>query len=315
MLLLVHGIALGHDYADTFLRISPDAISRSTGGANAAYSVGAADIFSNPALLGRHTLNELQLSSIVHSDFVQYTNGAFAMPLSRDDHIGIGLLWNNIPDAQELDQTGVAEGVFDNSQLAVIAGYSRVLASLSIGAHVKYLRFGFSAGEVDNTANAMSFDLGLHYQLREKLKFGIVYKKGFDVNWNKDRRDSVPRYIGLGMSWEPILFAKDFLRVLVALDQMEGEPVQMNLGLMVALSTRTAGFKGISIRAGYGKFDLGSRKETGAFEKLTEWERDFTVGAGLNLGPAQGWGLGLDYCFQIEESLDNQHIITTRISF
>lgn len=314
-LLCLQAGVFGKDYASTFLRLSPDAISRSIGGPNQANSVGADDIFINPALLSKHAGRELQFSSIIHSDFFQYVNGAFSLPITRADHVGFGLLWANVPDIQEFEIDGLNTGDYDNYQFAILVGYSRSLSLFSIGANIKYLQLGFSNSEPENIANAVGFDIGVHYIIRKTLKFGFIFQNVFDIEWESKDRRSIPRRIGLAAAWAPTLFAKDFLQILSGLMQLEAEPLQLNIGMIVTLFQNKTGLHDLNVRFGYGNYELTSPSQTSDFENLTEWERNFRVGVGLHMGFSKNLDLGLDYCFQIEKDLDNQHIITTSLSF
>jgi len=314
-LLAPHAGAFGKDYATTFLRLSPDAVSRSIGGPNQAYSVGAADIFINPALLSKHAGRELQFSSIIHSDFFQYINGAFSLPITRTDHIGVGLLWANVPDVQEFGVNGLNASEYDSYQFAVLVGYSRNLSPFSIGANVKYLRLGFNNSEPGNNANAAGFDIGLHYTLKNTLKFGFIFQNTFEIQWENQVHSTIPWRMGLAVAWAPALFTKDFLQILSGLVQLEEEPLKLNIGLIVTLFQNKTLLHDLNVRLGYGNFELISQKQTSDFEDLTEWERNFRVGAGLHIGISKSFDLGVDYCFQIERELDNQHIITTSLSF
>ena len=314
-LVVLYNIVLAKDFADTFLRLSPDAVSRSIGGPNQAYSVGAADIFINPALLSEHAGRELQFSSIVHSDFFQYVNGAFSMPITGKDHIGVGLLWANIPDARDFGIDGFNAGEFDNYQFAAIVGYARDLSPFSIGVNIKYLRVGFNSSETDNNGGALGFDAGLHYTLKKVFKFGFIYQSSFDIKWNNEARSAIPQRMAFGADWAPFLFSKNFIHLLAGLEQLEAEPLQMNVGMIFTFFQSRTGLHDLNVRLGYGNYELTSQNRTGGFENLTEWERNFRVGLGLHMAFSKSFDLGLDYCFQIEKDLDNQHIITTSLSF
>ena len=315
VLTVFNNITQAKDFADTFLRLSPDAISRSIGGPNQAYSVGAADIFINPALLTKHAGRAMQFSNIVQSDFLQYINGAFAMPVTGKDHIGIGLLWANIPDIQDFGVDGFNAGEFDNYQFVAIAGYARNLSPFSIGANIKYLQLGFNSSETDNVGGALAFDAGLHYTLKKVFKFGFVFQNAIDIKWNNEGRSVIPRRMAFGAAWAPSLFSKNFIHVLTSLEQLESEPLQMNVGMILTFFQSKTGLHDLNLRLGYGNYELASQNQLSDFENLTEWERNFRVGLGMHMGFSRSFDLGVDYCFQIEKDLDNQHIITTSFSF
>ena len=124
-LLVIDKNGLGKDHVTTFSSVSPNAISRSIGGPNPAYSVGASNIFINPALLGKLPEKQFQISNVVHSGFLQYIIGALSIPVSGDDDIGLGMFWASLPDAQEFNQGGFLGGTSDNYRLGVMFGYSR----------------------------------------------------------------------------------------------------------------------------------------------------------------------------------------------
>ncbi|MHA2284191.1 MAG: hypothetical protein ACXAC5_25410, partial [Promethearchaeota archaeon] len=57
--LSIVNITHGDVFTESFFRLPPDAVSRSVGGSNSAFSIGAVDLFINPALLSQHTKREL----------------------------------------------------------------------------------------------------------------------------------------------------------------------------------------------------------------------------------------------------------------
>ena len=118
------------------------------------------------------------------------------------------------------------------------------------------------------------------------------------------------------MAWTPTFFSKDFLKILSGIEQFETEQLQLNLGMVMTLfQNKSTGLHDLNIRLGYGNYDLTASKKNNEFDQLTEWERDFRVGAGLHLGIDKKFDLGIDYCFQIDKDLDNQHIVTTSLRF
>jgi long-subunit fatty acid transport protein len=243
-------IAFAEDYATTFLRVSPDAISRSIGGPNQAYLVGAADIFINPALMSQHNQKRLQFSSIIESDLLQYVNSTFSMPLYKVDHIGVGILWMNIPDIQEIYDNHLYAGEFDSYQFVIAVGYSRNISQFSVGSTIKYLRIGFSSKEINNPSNSLGVDFGLHYTFKKMFRFGFIYQNFFEINRKNTNSDLSPRKIGVGVSLEPPFVSKDFLKVLLSLYQIEDEPVQMNIVLILTPITNKVGLNSFSVRAG-----------------------------------------------------------------
>lgn len=310
----LYSILWGEDFAKSFLRIPPDAVSRAIGGFNQAYSIGAVDLFINPALLSQHTQRELQFSNIIDLLSNQYASLAFSMPLGEGDHIGVGLVGRLNPNPQENGTNGVNIRNYDHYQFAMVVGYSRNLFPFSIGTNIKYFQMGYDGGELYNTASAFGLDLGAHY-LNEAFRVGFIYQTPFEIQWNDNKREPMPGRMGLGLAWTPSYVSENFLRILLSADRFANEPFQMNFGIILTPVLNKLGLKNFSLRSGVGNFDLDSHSQTSVLDNLIDSAPILTIGAGLGIDTGADWGINLDYCFQVKEYITNQHIITTRISF
>jgi len=313
--LSLHAGAFGKDYATTFLRLSPDAISRSIGGPNPAYSSGAVDLFINPALLSQHPRKELQFSNMIDLLSNRYISMAYSAPVNGKDYISIGLLGLDTSPVQEFTPKNVRIRETQRYQFGLIAAFARSFFPFSLGISMKYYRIGADRDERLASASAWGVDLGFSYVATKVLGFGFIYQSPFFLRWREGVRDKAPGKIGMGLAWTPDFIFENFLQILLSADRYQGESFQVNAGVAITPVTDRLGLKNFSLRAGLGNFDLNTRSNNSIAGYLTDVAPTFTIGAGLGIGTDLNWGISLDYCFQIEEYITNRHIITTRLRF
>lgn len=89
-------IAAGEVHSEAFLRVPPDAVSRSIAGASLAYPIGAVDLFVNPALLSQHRRQELQFSNMIDLLSTRYLSSAYSVAIGERHAIGVGLAGLNV---------------------------------------------------------------------------------------------------------------------------------------------------------------------------------------------------------------------------
>lgn len=308
-------IVLANIYTESFLRLSPDAVSRSLGGPNPAYSIGAVDLFINPALLSQHSLKELQFSNTIDLLSNRYMSIAYSTPVKGRDNIGIGLLGLDTSPVQESIPGNVRIRKTQHYQFGLIVAYARSLFPFSLGASIKYFRIGAERDERLETASALGVELGFRYAATETLSFGLIYQSPFYLGWEEGVREKAPGKIGMGLAWTPDFISENFFQILLSTDRYQDEPFQVNAGVAITPVTKRLGLKNFSLRAGMGNFDLDTRSDNSIANYLTDSAPTFTIGAGLGIDTGLNRGISLDYCFQIEEYITNRHIITTRLRF
>jgi hypothetical protein len=315
LLFSIGDIVIADVYDKTFFRIAPDAVSRSIGGPNQAYSIGAVDLFINPALLSQHSRRELQFSNMIDLLSNRYMSVAYSTHINHRDRIGIGLIGldNSTPGDSKNKNVPIKES--QQYQYGLIIGYSRNLFPFSLGVSIKYFRMRDDLGERWETASALGVDLGFRYILNPALSVGFIYQSPFYLQWENDIHEKVSGKIGMGIAWTPAIVSENFLQILLSADRFENESLQANVGVVITPVTDKLGLKNFSLRAGMGNFDLKSRGGSAIPDYLRDSASTFTVGAGLGIDTGGSWGLDLDYCFQIVEYITSKHIITTRISF
>ncbi len=309
-------IAFGEDFAKSFLRVPPDAVSRSIGGFNQAYSIGAVDLFINPALLSQHTRKELQFSNIIDLKSNQYASFALSLPVGNNNNIGVGLVGRLNPTPEDQNGSEIVKiRNYNDYQFAIVLGYSRTLYPFSIGANLKYYRMGYDAGKFYNTSRATGIGLGFYYTLNKALRIGFIFQNSFKLNWENDYSESNPGRVGLGVVWNPTYVSENFIKFLFSIDRFENEPVQMNIGIVLSPLLDRFGVKDFSIRAGMGNFNPENQNRPTVYDKIIDTAPIISIGAGVGISTASNLGISLDYCFQIKEYISNQHIITTRLRF
>lgn len=308
-------ILIAEIYSEPFLRLPSDAVSRSVGGPNPAYPIGAVDLLINPALLSQHTQKELQFSNMIDLLSKQYLSIAYSTSINNRDYIGIGLtaLDNSPVQAPTIRNAQIRET--QRYQFGLIVAYARRFFPFSLGISMKYYRIGVDRDERLETASALGVDLGFSYPVNKALSFGFIYQSPFFLRWKEGVREKAPGKIGIGLAWTPSFISENFFQILLGADRYQGEPFQVNAGVAITPVTDRLGLKNFSLRAGLGNFDLDTRSNNSIADYLSDSAPTFTIGAGLGINTGLNWGVSLDYCFQIEEYITNRHIITTRLRF
>lgn len=308
-------IAAGEVHSEAFLRVPPDAVSRSIAGANLAYSIGAVDLFVNPALLSQHRGRDLQFSNMIDLLSTRYLSSAYSVAIGERNAIGIGLAGlNDVPVGRDSNKR-VKKKKSDDYQFGIFLAYARSIPPFSIGATMKYFRLRHLRDQTPINAAASGFNLGFYYIASRTLSLGFIYQSPVYIKWENGESRLAPGSMGAGVAWAPGVVSEDFFLFLFSLDRYENEPVQMNAGVVITPVTNQLNLKNFSLRAGLGNFDPGAQTENNISDYLRDSAPTFSIGAGLGMNMGTNWEIDLDYCFQIIEFITNQHIITTRIRF
>ncbi len=298
-----------------FLQIQPDATSQALGSANQAYSVGAADVFINPALLSQHQHLSLQFTNIADWDLYYYLSTALVYPLNLNNALGIGLVGMSVPGIQGFDEYGNELEEISNYQLAVYLSYARKFYPFALGLTVKYVQMGFSGSNFENLGKGAGFEIGMHYIINQSFSLGFTYRNDFDMYWRHGYTDHSPRSLSMGISFVPRWVRPGFMKLLVGFDQMNDYPLRLNSGLELQLVERPSGLTSFAIRGGVGNFNLETRDLRIDPEMLVNSEQLFTAGAGFTLGSETGLRVTVNYAFKYMKILDHQHVITTQFNF
>ncbi len=308
-------LSFGDDFTKTFLRVPLDAVSRSIGGSNQAYPIGAIDLFINPALLGQHQQNQLQFSNIINLLSTEYGSVAFSAPVGKKDHIGVGFIGRLNSIASESQTATVKLKEYGHYQFVGVAGYSHSFDPFVIGVNLKYFQMGYDGGQYYMTGNGVSVNAGLFYSLNQFVQIGFTMESPFKIYWNDDYRESAPGRIGLGVAWSPAPKSNDFIRFLLSVERFANEPIQTNLGIVLKPLINNLGLRDFRMRAGLGNITSDLQQPRDILDLATDSAPAVTVGMGIGFNAGATWQVKIDYCFQIIEFVSNQHIVTTRISF
>lgn len=299
----------------THLPISTDAVSHATGGANPAFSVGSADLFINPALLGLHDRRELQFSNSVDLVSHRFISLAYAFPLSPGDHLAIGL--------QGLTRPG--HGIYrsqenriinlDDYRLVALVGYSRNLSRLSLGASLQYGREEIYRRSRYFISNWIKMNLGLWYRMKSSFRIGITWYNVGHLDGGKASLRSSAANIRVGLYYAFPSEKSERVELLFSLNGDDRDVVRANAGLVVTPLTNPMGFPTFKIRAGLGNVRFGNRQPPSDWESFLLDRPTLSLGAGIGINLSDDWQLEIDYCFQVIEYVSDQHSISTRLTF
>lgn len=270
-----------------FLTISPDARSGAMGDAGVAISPDANSIFWNPAKLGfledkkdyGFSLSYTPwLRKLVNDMSLSYLTGY--KKISKQEVIGIHLLYFDLGSIQFTDQNGQPIRDFNPQEYSVGATYSRKLSDhLGLALSLKYIHSNLSgnlvldnSGTATKAANAGAGDIGIYYQTKftpknsikpYDLAFGATISNiGNKVSYtNNDQRNFIPTNLRMGSAltvpldeFNKITFTVDLNKLLVptpplrdsagtVIDGKEDRTKSLPAGILGSFSDAPNGFR------------------------------------------------------------------------
>jgi hypothetical protein len=283
-----------------------------------AYSGLADDInalFWNPAGLNHLTDKQAAFTTANILGVVRYNILSYAMPLKFGEAQqggGIAL---------------ISSGDDALREFTLLAGYSRRVAGLDLGLNLKYRYASFGKNSLDRSetevfsdaefldarmnqvhgsANGFGMDLGVLYQLNEKIRCGLMVRDLFSpVSWNSavdntslktkgKYTENVPTEIIVGTSY------KVFDEFLVTADYQPALTKDVNN--MIRGGAELCLLKHFFVRAG--------------LQDIVNDQPDekYVFGLGFQLNIGKGSGISFDYTYVIEE-LDNSNRLTVGLTF
>jgi len=283
-----------------------------------AYSGLADDInalFWNPAGLNHLKDKEASFTTANLLGIVRYNVFAFGMPLKfgeAEQGGGIAL---------------VSSGDDALRELTLLAGYSRRVLGLDVGLNLKYRYASFGKNSLDRnegvvfsdaefadgqlnqvhgSANGFGLDIGILYQLNEKIRCGLMVRDLFSpVSWNSavdnpaakskgKYTENVPTEIVIGTSY------KVFEELLVTADYQPS--LSKDVSNMIRGGAELILFKHLFVRAG--------------LQDIVNDQPDekYVFGLGLQINVGKGSGISFDYSYVIEQ-LDNSNRLSVGLTF
>jgi len=283
-----------------------------------AYSGLADDVnalFWNPAGLNHLEDKQAAFTTANLLGTVRYNIISYAMPLKFG----------------EVQQGGgiavISSGDEALKEFTLLAGYSRRILGIDIGLNLKYRYASFGKNGIDRNetqvfsdaeyydglmnqvhgnANGFGMDIGLMYQLNEKIRCGLMVRDIFSpVSWNSavnntslktkgKYTENVPTEVVVGTSY------KVFDEFLVTADYQPSLSKDVNNIIRGGAELKL--FKHLFIRAGLQDVVNDQPDEKYAF------------GLGLQMNLGKGTGISFDYSYVIEE-LANSNRITVGLTF
>lgn len=290
-----------------------NAISHAIGGPSPAYSIGAGDVFINPALLTQQRFPEIQFSNNLDLAARQMVNIALSYPISSGDYLALGI--QNVVQSglQHYNSLENRTRSFDDSYFSVQMGYAREFSSLAVGAALQLSRASIYQNENIHSDSEFHVILGFIYPLNSDIVFGSTWYHSLPFGTQelqKKRADS--RWLA-GLSYAPTLFFNKAAEIIVGLAWDPIQKFKSMAGLAIRPISTFYGLERLKLRLGLsniGNFAQREKPMRGVFLRPT-----FSVGTGIEFPLSEKRILGLDYCVQVVEYVNNVHSITTRIRF
>ncbi len=289
--LLLASTAFAQGGTGASLVIQPGARENGMGAAGVALADDASGMtWWNPAGLGfaQRPATELTYAQLVPglATDVSYNYGTYVQPIEGWGAFGIGLIFLDYGQSQEVDVGGTEKGMFRSYEISPALYYgTRLLPDLAVGASLKYIRIQLAPQDLSGVGQTFGIDLAALYRIpAARLRLGVnVQNLGPSVTFiNEDESSPLSRNIKSGFACE-ILKSGSFTSTVVG---------DYNQSLIT--STFRTYHGGIEVRygtvGGKGFADIGLAGRFGYYlDKLGDI-KDVTYGLGIN------WAkLTLDY--------------------
>ncbi|MCX7798587.1 MAG: type IX secretion system protein PorQ [Melioribacter sp.] len=156
-------------------------------------------IFYNPAGINFNQNNQISISFLKHLLDINSASLAFVKEIKNIGKFSTAIKYINYGDFTKADPLGLKIGHFSASDIAFSLGYGNILGeNFYYGINVKFIYSGIES----YSSTAYAFDLGLHYEIPDKLwNFGFsVLNLGKQINSYISTKEDLPLDIRLGLS-------------------------------------------------------------------------------------------------------------------
>ncbi|RMD90132.1 MAG: hypothetical protein D6813_09570 [Calditrichaeota bacterium] len=298
-------------------QISPDALTQALGNANQAYSVGASDLFVNPALLATHTKRSIQFSNInaIDWDIMQFVSFSIGFPLGAYGTLGVGAVGVNVPDIKEYTSTGQFLGNFSNFQSLFYLGFAKKFSLVSLGLNLKYYYSGFRGNTFEDNGSGWGMELGLYYIAHSNFKIGFNFQNSYQVQWGNNYQEEVPKRMQIGFRWSPPPFHTDFIELLFGFEQIQEEPIRLRSGIILTPIKNALGLHKFQLYGGIGNLPLEQRNTRLNISDYRDGEQILSAGGSIEISLSSSILVQLSYSYSYRYILNNQHNISTYIWF
>jgi nucleoid-associated protein YgaU len=214
--------AISAGYTDDPLKISIGARAMGMGGALAAVSDGAGNIFNNPAgIAGRETQLTSMYTSLLGDVNYSVAGGSWPVGLfGRQGNMGVGFAGATLNGFVDPDPLGFR--YFDYRNNVWLLAYGEKLSffgqNSQAGLRLKYFDEGFSGSQTDS-GRGYNLDAGLIVTPWERTDLGLMAQNiilsslGGKITWASGGEESAPKSVKLGIAsrkWRPdVLLAAD----------------------------------------------------------------------------------------------------------
>lgn len=311
----LHVVAQTSSIPAAFVDVGYGARPVAMGSAYSGLADDANALFWNPAGLNQLAEKQAAFTTANILGIIRYNIISFAMPIK-------------IGEAQQGGGVAViSSGDEALKEFTLLAGYSRRIAGVDLGLNLKYRYASFGknsldrgesevfsdieysdalANQVHGSANGFGLDLGIMYQLNEKIRCGMMVRDLFSpVSWNSSVNnpalktkgkytENVPTEVIVGTSY------KVFDEFLVTADYQPA--LSKDVSNMIRGGAELTLFKHFFVRAG--------------LQDIVNDQPDekYVFGLGLQMNIGKGTGISFDYSYVIEQ-LANSNRLTVGLTF
>jgi hypothetical protein len=299
---------------------SLDTFTQLIGGPNEALSIGAGNVFINPALMTNNKKSEVLFSNLINGYSLRYFSSALVIPLNESHYLGLGVFGMNIPLSEIYDGESYSLRYSENYYTNIDLNYAYKAKRFSLGAGLKHISYSMLLDNYDKKAQNWEMTLGIYSSFSKNVRLGAVYQKILD-RAPKRRQDGILLNDRLGASvvWQPLDYIEDRLQVLVSAEKIGDENINVNYGLIFQPFKRQSliniGVESFKIRTGTGNYNIGSLKLPGYDARFFDESNKMKVGAGIKFSPIFNVEFGFNFCFQYNNLSQNMNLLTTGLKF
>ena len=199
-------------FSGDFLNLGGGARGIALGRSYVAVSDDATSTYWNPSgLIGvtnkqLHLMHSERFSGQIKHDFI-----AYALPLSKDYTVGIGLLRVAVPDIlfttlsnssaslSETNRPVVASTETSADYAVYISGAKRLQKRFNVGASIKIIHRTISTYQ----ANGVGLDIGARFVVTPNIQIGLILRDATNtaIRWNTDAKDTINPSLIVGSSY------------------------------------------------------------------------------------------------------------------
>ncbi len=292
-----------------------DGFAQAIGGPNEAFSTGAADLFINPALMGRAGSTEIQFANLINGHDIRFFSTAMIWPFSEKQSLGVGVFGLDVPVGEEYNGREYSLQYDNTFFFNVNLSYARRFQDFTLGASVEYVSSQLFPGNNMVRGRDWEGSVGLYSEPAPAIKMGMIFR----IHSTSSLPGSLAWQWGGSLVWQPFADLDDRLQLLLSIRKESGRRTDFSYAMVLNPVSRKVlnamGIKYLTVRGGTSDNNVVFLNIPGRRSGFYNENNTALVGVGLGLNPIYKIELGINYCYPFDELSQSITLITTRFSF